>query len=165
MRRRRRLAALVRHTAPESAATATPAAEPAELEPEEPWAPPPLPPAQPMLSRILGPEDLTPTAYDKALSPEDILSFVRPAFSPAATHSKALMLRCPQKENGLLVKKGLLDPEKVERARSIVWDAIEGKMPRVPDCPERHQHSASPGVSRHDPESWLTASVNHDGNQ
>ena len=82
MRRRRRLAALVRHTAPESAATATPAAEPAdpaELEPEEPWAPPPLPPAQPLLSRIIGPEDLTPTAYDKALSPEDILSFVRPA--------------------------------------------------------------------------------------
>ena len=79
MRRRRRLAALVRHTAPESArpvSTATPAAEP-----EEPWAPPPLPPAQPLLSRLLGPEDLTPTAYDKALSPEDILSFVRPAFS------------------------------------------------------------------------------------
>ena len=74
------------NTAPESALTATPAAEPAELEPEEPWAPPPLPPAQPMLSRILGREDLTPTAYDKALSPEDILSFVRPAFSPAATH-------------------------------------------------------------------------------
>ena len=54
---------------------------------------------------------------------------------------------------------------RVEHARSAVWDAIEGKMPHVPDCPERHQHSASPGVSRDDPESWLTASVNHDGNQ
>ena len=53
---------------------------------------------------------------------------------------------------------------RVEHARSAVWDAIEGKMPHVPDCPERHQHSASPGVRRDDPSSWVGASVNADGN-
>ena len=37
-------------------------------------------------------------------------------------------------------------------------------MPHVADCPEQHQHSASPGVRRDDPTSWVGASVNADGN-
>ena len=64
-----------------------------------------------------------------------------------------------------LVKKGLLDPAKVERATSKVWDVLERKdLHRVPGISvEQHQHSISPGISRHDPETWVGASANHDG--
>ena len=61
--------------------------------------------AVPVLSRLLGPADLTRTAYDSGLSEEDIAYF---------------------KKNGMLIKKGLLDPTKLKSARDKVWDAIEG---------------------------------------
>ena len=78
--------------------------------------------------------------YDKALSAADISYF---------------------KANGFLVKKGLLDPAKLAFARSQVWNAIEGKMPVVPGCPEQHMHLATPGVSRDDPATWAGAHCNH----
>jgi hypothetical protein len=124
---RRRLAALVRHTVPPSRAGAASEAEEKA-------------PKVPLLSRPIAAADLTSTAYEKALTVEDIASF---------------------KQNGLLVKKGLLDPAKVEFARNQVWDAIEGKMPWVPGCPEQHMHLASPGVTRDDEASWMGANCNH----
>jgi hypothetical protein len=78
--------------------------------------------------------------YDKSLSAADISYF---------------------KANGFVVKRGLLDPAKLAFARSQVWDAIEGKMPVVPGCPEQHMHLATPGVSRDDPATWAGAHCNH----
>ena len=64
----------------------------------------------------------------------------------------------------LLIKKALLDPTKLERAMSLVWDALEGKMPAVPGISDpNYLHSPSPGISRSDPRSWVGASVNHSG--
>ena len=123
VRRRRRLAVMLRHT--------------------QQTAPQKVEPVPSLLSRCSGPEDLTASAHLKTLEKDDVAFF---------------------KENGYLIKKGLLDAAKVERARSAVWDAIEGKLPLVPGCPERHQHSASPGVRRNDPSTWAGASVNYDGN-
>lgn len=97
-------------------------------------------PVVPLLSRPLEQSDLTATAYDKTLSAADISYF---------------------KTNGFLVKKGLLDPAKLAFARSQIWDAIEGKMPFVPGCPEEHMHLATPGVLRDDPASWVGAHCNH----
>ena len=94
--------------------------------------------------RVCGPQDLTASASLKTLQPDDIAFF---------------------KEHGFLIKKGLLDPVKVEAAMSKVWDVLEGKaLPVVPAISlENHQHSVSPGISRTDPASWIGASVNHDG--
>lgn len=128
----RRLAVLFRHVARPSGATVANSQQLAEPEGEQ---------ELPLLSRLLDPHsDLTSTAYDKALSVEDIAHF---------------------KQNGLLVKKKLLDPEKLEYARSQVWDAIEGRMPSVPGCPEQHMHLATPGVRREDPATWMGAHCNH----
>ena len=63
-----------------------------------------------------------------------------------------------------LIKQSLLDPTKLKRAMSFVWDALEGKMPVVPGITDPHyQHSPSPGICRHDPQTWVGASVNHNG--
>ena len=95
----------------------------------------------PLLAKVCTEQDLSPTAHLKTLEAADIAYF---------------------KANGLLIKTGLLDAQKLIRARSEIWDAIEGRMGRVPDCPEEHQHSPSPGIRRDDPSTWLDASVNHD---
>jgi hypothetical protein len=52
-----------------------------------------------------GGDDLTSTSYGQALTAEDIASF---------------------KQNGLLVKKGLLDPSKAELSCSICRAAARG---------------------------------------
>ena len=127
---------------------------------------------QSRMSRVSGPEDLTPSAHLRTLEADDIAFFKEhgcpsPAPPPtppvlALTTPPALALTTPRR---YLIKKGLLDPEKTSAAMAKVWDVLEGTdLQFVPGISlESHQHSVSPGISRHDPRSWVGGSVNHDG--
>ena len=119
---------------------------------------------QSRMSRVSGPEDLTPSAHLRTLEADDIAFFKEhgcPRPHPPATSWLALTA-WPRR---YLIKKGLLDPEKVSAAMAKVWDVLEGAdLQFVPGISlESHQHSVSPGISRHDPRSWVGGSVNHDG--
>ncbi len=100
--------------------------------------------ARVLVSRLCDMRDLTACAWVRTLEPDDIGFF---------------------KEHGFLIKKRLLDSEKVAAAMSKVWDVLEGRaLTVVPGISlESHQHSVSPGISRADPATWVGASVNHDG--
>jgi hypothetical protein len=93
----------------------------------------------PRLSRCSGPADLTTSAHRKRLEPDDIQFF--------RTH-------------GFLIKKRLLDPQKLRVAVANVWDALEGVSPRFVEgsvdtfgtpLTDEHMHAPSAGIARDDP--------------
>ena len=96
------------------------------------------------MPRCSGPQDLTPTAHLRTLEAADAAFF---------------------KQHGFLIKKRLLDPAKTAAALGRVWDALEGVQAAddLAGVPEARRHSATPGISRTEPASWIDASVNHDG--